>query len=99
LAHTVRPREIGLRSTFREPLDGLLPLVAGQGRRPPKTHATGLGTDTAVAGTSNDQCALELRKTAQDGQHQPAVRSRGVRPGIRLRLEAGPGLGEVILQS
>ena len=49
---------------FRESLDSLLPLVAGQSRRAPKTHATGLGTDTAVAGTSNDQCALKLRKTA-----------------------------------
>ena len=62
LAYTVGPREIGLRSAFRELLDGLLPLMAGQGRRTPKTHATGLGTDTAVAGTSNDQCALELGK-------------------------------------
>ena len=47
LAHTVGPREIGLRSAFRESLDSLLPLVAGQSRRAPKTHATGLGTDTA----------------------------------------------------
>jgi hypothetical protein len=52
LAHTVGAREIGLRSAFRESLDGLLPLVAGQSRRAPKTHATGLGPDTAVAGTS-----------------------------------------------
>jgi hypothetical protein len=91
LAHTVGPREIGLRSTFRESLDSLLPLVAGQSRRTPKTHATGLGTDAAIAGTSNEQCALELSKAAQNGQHQPAVRSRGVRPGIRQRPEAGPG--------
>jgi hypothetical protein len=31
LTTTVRPREIGLRSTFREPLDGLLALMHGQG--------------------------------------------------------------------
>jgi hypothetical protein len=68
LAHTVGPREIGLRSAFRKSLDGFLPLVAGQGRRAPKTHATGLGTDTAVAGTSNDQCPFELRKAAQNGE-------------------------------
>ena len=67
LAHTVGPREIGLRSAFRESLDSLLPLVAGQSRRAPRTHATGLGTDTVVAGTSNDQCALELSKAAQNG--------------------------------
>ncbi len=91
LAHTIGPREIGLRSTFREALDGFLALMHGQYWGPPKTHATGLGTDTAVAGTSNDQCALELRKAAQNGQHQPAVRRRGVRPGVRQRLEAGPG--------
>ena len=62
LAHTVGPREIGLRGALCELLDSLLPLVAGQSRRAPKTHAAGLGTDTAVAGTSNDQCPLELRK-------------------------------------
>ncbi len=61
LAYAIGPREIGLRSAFCELLDSLLPLAAGQSRRAPKTHATGLGTDTAVAGTSNDQCALELR--------------------------------------
>ena len=55
---------MGLRSAFRDSLDSPLPLVAGQGRRAPKTHSTGLGTDMAVAGTSNDQCALELSKAA-----------------------------------
>ena len=74
LAYAVGPREIGLRSAFRESLDSLLPLVAGQSRRAPKTHATGLGTDTAVAGTSKDQCPLELRKTAQNSQHQATMR-------------------------
>jgi hypothetical protein len=72
LAHVVVPREIGLRSAFRESLDSLLPLVAGQSRRAPKTHATVLGTDTTVAGTS--KCARSfVPETAADPLHRGAV--------------------------
>ena len=45
LAYAIGPREIGLRSAFRESLDGFLALMHGQNRGPPKAHATGLGTD------------------------------------------------------
>jgi hypothetical protein len=54
LAHTVRPREIGLRSTLREPLDGLLALMWGQDRRPAKSHTASLRTGPAIACAGKD---------------------------------------------
>jgi hypothetical protein len=64
LAHTVGPREIGLRSAFSESLDGFLPLMASQDRRATKPHATSLGALPALTRTGKDQLALELGKAA-----------------------------------
>ena len=58
----------------------------------PKTHPPGLGALPTLSGTGSNQLALELRKSPKDGQHEPAVRCRGVCPGTRQRLEASPGL-------
>ena len=55
-------------------------------------YVTGLGAFPALTGTGGNQLTLELGKPPKDRQHEPAVRCRGVCPGIRQRLEAGPGL-------
>src|SRR5208337_4401079 len=54
LAHTIGPREIGLRSAFRESLDGFLALMWGQDRRTPKTHPAGLGALPTVTCAGKD---------------------------------------------
>ena len=64
LAHTIGPREIGLRSAFRESLDGLLTLMRGQNRGPPKTHATGLARFLPSPVRARISLALELSKAA-----------------------------------
>jgi hypothetical protein len=67
LAHTIGPRQIGLRSALRESLDSLLPLMAGQGRGTAKTHPMGLRALPALTRTGEDQLALKLGKDAKDG--------------------------------
>src|ERR1700716_3823083 len=63
---------------------------------PAETHALGLRSGSAVAGSGKDQLALELRKAAEHGEHQSAVGSRGVGPDIRQRLEPGASLADHI---
>jgi len=74
--------------TFLEALESLLALIGGQLGRTAELHATGLRTGSAIACTSLDQLTLELGKTAQHRQHQPAVRRRRIRPSILEGFEA-----------
>jgi hypothetical protein len=84
----IAPRQIGLRLAFLESLERFLTLVCGQSRRSAEFHATGFRTLPAITGTGHDQFALELGKSAEGRQYQPAVRRRGVGPGVGQRLEA-----------
>jgi hypothetical protein len=70
--------------------------VGCQLQRTPKSHPTGLRALAAVIGTSPDQLALELSEATKHGQHQTAVRGRGVCLGVLKRLEAGASLGDGI---
>jgi hypothetical protein len=63
---------------------------------PTHVHAVGLGSRPAFAGPRLDQFFLKFSQAAQDRQHQPAVWSRGIGPGIGQRLEAGASLGDLI---
>jgi hypothetical protein len=96
LRHAVGSREIGLRSAFRKPLDGFSALVSIESRGTTKTHATGFGAVSAVAGAGEDQLALKLGQTTEDRQHRPTVRGRRIGPGIGQRLEASTGLADRI---
>jgi hypothetical protein len=62
------------------PVDCLPTLVCGQLLWSPEAHAARSGALAAFAGPGADQRQLELSETAQHGQHQAAVRRRGVGP-------------------
>jgi hypothetical protein len=72
-----------------------LALVGRQHTRTSETHASCLGPVAALAGPGTDQRALELGEPAQDGQHELAMRRRGVGPGALERPEAGASLFHV----
>ena len=61
----------------------------------PTTHndAPSLRPLPSLPGARPDQLTLKLSQTAQDGQHEPSVRCRGIRPGIPQRPEARTLLG------
>jgi hypothetical protein len=61
--------------------------------RPSEPHAGFHGALTALAGPGADQFSLEFGKAAEYRQHQPAMRCRGVRPGVLQAAEAGIALG------
>jgi hypothetical protein len=48
----------------------------------------------SLPGPRSDKFAFELGKSAQNGQHQTTMRSRGVSPRIRKRFEANALLGD-----
>jgi hypothetical protein len=68
--------------------------IRSQLRRTTELHTTGHRTGAAVTCPGEDQLALELGKSAQDRQHQPAMRGGGVRPCTVQRLEAGAGTSD-----
>jgi hypothetical protein len=51
--------EIGLHLAIGKPLKGFCALMRGECSRAAKSHATGFSTGSAVAGTGEDQLALE----------------------------------------
>jgi hypothetical protein len=55
-------------------------LMGREGRLPAEPNAVRHGARPAFAGARADQVALELGKAAEHGQHQAAVRCRGVGP-------------------
>jgi hypothetical protein len=48
----------------------------------PRLCPFAFGARAALAGADADKLALELREAAEDGQHQAAVRRRGVSPCV-----------------
>ena len=79
---SVGPRHIGHRLTSSKALQRFLALMRRHLARTSEAHAAILRTLAALACASADQLTLELGKPAEDGQHQLAVRRRGVSPGI-----------------
>jgi hypothetical protein len=47
----------------------------------------------ALAGAGADQLSLKLGKAAQHGQHQAAMRRRGVGPSVGKGAESGSAIG------
>jgi hypothetical protein len=94
LAYTIGPREIGLRSAFRESLDGFLALVSRQRRRAPKTHPTGFCTLSTLTCARLNEFTLELRKPAKNGEHQSSVGCRRVCPGVGEGPKTSARLGD-----
>jgi hypothetical protein len=90
----VGPRYVCLCLAGSKTSKRFLPLMRRQLWRPAEPHPSLFGTLAAFAGASTDQIALELRQAAEDGQHQPTVRRRGVSPGIDQRLEPNLALSE-----
>jgi len=96
LRYAIGAREIGPRSAVAKALDGLTPLVRCQDSGAPEFHAVGLRSLAAIAGASTDQVALELGEPAEHGEHEAAVRCRGVGPSISQGFEPGASLGDPI---
>ena len=94
MAYTIGPREIGLRSAFRESLDGFLALVGRQRWRSAKTHPTGLCTLSTLTCARLDQLTLELRKPTKNGEHKSYVRGRRVCPSIGEGPKTSARLGD-----
>src|SRR3954447_1967757 len=57
-------------------------LMRGELGLAPEMHAPRPGPLPAFAGARSDQLTLELGETTQDGQHEPAMRGRRIRPGV-----------------
>ena len=66
------------RFTRLESLDRLPLLVRRTLRRPSELNSASLRTLPALTSAGADQGALELGKAAQDGEHERAMRRRGV---------------------
>jgi hypothetical protein len=63
-----------------DPLDGLVSLVHRELLRPTEAHPARPGAFPALARAAADQCALELGESAEDRQHELAVRRRPTCP-------------------
>jgi hypothetical protein len=70
------------------------PLMRRQLARPTEAHTAFLGAFAALAGPGADQFPLKFSQATEYGQHQPAMGSCRVRPGILERLEFGLPLGD-----
>jgi hypothetical protein len=68
--------------------NGFLALVVRQFRLAAHNHPASFGALPAFASATADQFSLELGEAAQDRQHQPAVRSGRVGPGIPQGFES-----------
>src|SRR5215475_6138708 len=88
--------EIGLHFAIGKPLKGFCALVRCESSGTTEAHATGFSTGSAVAGTGEDQLALEFSKASENCDHQPPVSTSGVCPGVMQRLKACATLGDVI---
>ena len=80
LAHAIGARKIGLRSTFRKALDGLMALVRSEDRRTTKFDSTSLCTGSALTRAGTDELTLELGNAGKHRDQQPAVRRSGIGP-------------------
>src|SRR5215467_10674968 len=88
--------EIGLHFAIGKALKGFCALMRGECRGATVTHATGFSTGPAVAGTGEDQLALEFSQARKNSHHQAAMRAGRVSPGVMQRLKACATLGDVI---
>src|SRR5262249_28780448 len=68
-------------------------LLCAACRKTSVSRTTGTAPDEIMSAstwpgpTEGSQAALELRQTAQDGEHQPAVRRGGIGPAVMQALE------------
>ena len=83
----VRSSDVGEHLAGLSPSNGLPTLMWGQRGRTPHNDAPGPRTLPSLPGAGPDQLSFELGQAAQDGQHQPSVRCRRVRPGVAQRPE------------
>jgi len=91
----IGPRHIGHRLARMKALERFLALMRRHLGGTAELHASGLRTDSTLTRPGADQFALELRKAAEHGQHQPAVGRRRIGPAIFERFEASTALAEV----
>src|ERR1700722_7707582 len=77
-----------------DPVNRLPPLVRTELLRSHEAHASFLGPLSAFAGAGADQRPLKLGEPAEDGEHELAVRRRGVGPRVLDRAETGTGLSD-----
>ncbi len=94
MADVVCPGDFPGRLAGVSPLQGLALLVGSELRLAAHLHAAGLGEPAALAGARADQLPLKLGQAAQDGQHQAAVGSGGVGPGVAQGPESGLAAGD-----
>src|SRR5262249_370357 len=87
--------EIGLHCAIGKALKGFCALMRGECRGATETHATGLGALPAFACTGTNQLALKLGQATENREHQPAVRRRGVCPGVFQAAETSFTLANV----
>src|SRR6478609_3160758 len=94
--HAIGASDLSLRLAGRQPRQGLLTLERVELRFATELHAASLRTHPAGVRSILDEFALELRKSAEDGQHQPAMRRGGICPSIPDRPEAGARLADLV---
>jgi len=99
LVDVQEPRHRRLWLAGIEKLERLLLLVLGELARSAKADAGFPGAPNSDVCARLDQAALELGETAQDGQHQAAVRRRGVGPRIVQAFEQRALLANPIVGS
>jgi len=78
--HAIGASDLSLRLAGRQPRQRLLTLERVELRLATELHAASLRTHPAGVRSILDEFALELRESAEDGQHQPAMRRGGIRP-------------------
>jgi len=94
--HAIGASDLSLRLAGRQPRQGLLTLERVELRLATELHAASLRTHPAGVRSILDEFALELRESAEDGQHQPAMRRGGIRPSIFDRPETGARLADLV---
>ena len=100
MADGIRARDLDQRFlTLIEPRQDLPLLMLGQLRWSPHVDTSRFGAADSVAGPGANQLALELGNAANDRDHQPADRRRGVGPGLTQRFELGAGHADLVSRS
>src|SRR4051794_20075639 len=89
-ADIVAAADLGQRLALLASSDRLAPLMRGELGRSAHSLPSCHGPCPPLAGACADELALELGEAAQHGEHQAAMRGRGVGPGIAEGAEARP---------
>src|SRR3954454_19321150 len=74
--------------------DSFALLVWGELRLAAELHASRLCTGASFTGARADKFALELCEAAEHGEHEAAVRGRGISPRVAERAKAGLPVGD-----